>query len=95
MSQPAQPPKSPGVAAVLGFLFPGIGQMYNGQFGRGIAFIGVDPVNGLLTLIWVGFVTGFLFAVFSAWDAYRSAEAYNRKLAAPAEPAQNDAVPDS
>ena len=92
MSQPVQPPKSPGVAAVLGFLFPGIGQMYNGQFGKGITFIGVDLLNGLLTLIWIGWVTGFLFAIFSAWDAHRSAEAYNRRLAASAQAAQNDVV---
>jgi membrane-bound metal-dependent hydrolase YbcI (DUF457 family) len=32
----AQPQKSPGVAAVLSFLITGLGQIYNGQIGKGI-----------------------------------------------------------
>lgn len=86
MSQAAQPPKNPGVAAVLGFFFPGIGQIYNGQFLKGIAFLGIDAANALLMLVWIGFLTAPLFALFSAWDAYRSAEAHNRRLAEQAGP---------
>lgn len=86
MSQAAQPPKSPGVAAVLGFFFPGIGQIYNGQFLKGIVFLGIDAANALLMLIWIGFLTAPLFMLFSAWDAYRSAEAHNRRLAEQAGP---------
>jgi TM2 domain-containing membrane protein YozV len=32
-----QPQRSPGVAAVLSFFFPGVGQIYNGQIGKGLA----------------------------------------------------------
>lgn len=81
MAEAAQPPKSPGVAAVLGFLIPGVGQIYNGQFLKGLVFLGIDAINALLMLIWIGFLTAPLFALFSAWDAYRNAEEHNRRLA--------------
>ena len=29
-----RPPKSPGLAGVLAFFFPGVGALYNGQVGR-------------------------------------------------------------
>lgn len=83
LSGSPQPLKSPGVAAVLGFLIPGVGQMYNGQFGKGALFLLVNVVNGLLVFAYgIGFVTGLLWAIFSAWDAYRAAEASNRRAVA-------------
>lgn len=68
------------MAAVLGFLIPGVGQIYNGQVGEGVLFLLVDGVNGLLVFAYgVGFVAGLLWSAFSAWDAYRAAEAHNRR----------------
>ena len=32
-------PKSPGVAAVLSFFWAGLGQIYNGEIGKGILFM--------------------------------------------------------
>lgn len=72
------PPKNPGLAAVLSFFFCGLGQFYNGEMGKGIAFL----VGGIL--VW-------MFACFGAWllapalwiwsivDAYQSAEQINRR----------------
>lgn len=72
--------KNPGLAAVISFFFPGIGQFYNGQFGKGVVFLVVDLINLLLILaLGLGFVTGLIVAVIAAWDAYRSAEAINQK----------------
>lgn len=34
----AQEPKSPGTAAILSLFFPGAGQLYNGQIGKGLTF---------------------------------------------------------
>lgn len=31
--------KNPGIAAVLSFLITGLGQIYNGQIGKGIGFV--------------------------------------------------------
>lgn len=78
------PPKSPGVAAVLSFLWPGLGQIYNGQILKAIVFIVLQIVNVLLTIVLIGFLTGFMIWVWSVVDAYKQAEAYNQLLAASA-----------
>ena len=31
--------KNTGISAVLSFVFPGLGQIYNGQIGKGIMFV--------------------------------------------------------
>lgn len=41
--------KNPGLAAVLSFLFCGLGQIYNGQFGKAVAFILGAAISGLLS----------------------------------------------
>lgn len=71
--------KNPGVAAVLSFLFSGLGQIYNGQIGKGLVFIGAQVVNAFLTVILIGFVTGFATWVWGMVDAYRSAERINEQ----------------
>lgn len=78
------PPKNPGVAAVLSFLWPGLGQIYNGQILKAIVFIVVQVVNVLLAFVLIGFLTGFIIWVWSVVDAYKQAEAYNHLLAASA-----------
>ena len=53
-AEPAQPQKSPGIAAVLSFFYYGLGQIYCGRVIRGLLFI--------LTSVFV--VWGVLAAVF-------------------------------
>jgi len=72
-----EPAKNPGVAAVLSFFFTGLGQIYNGQIGKGIAFIVVGVVNLLLMLVIIGFITAPIFWIFNIYDAYKSAEKFN------------------
>ncbi|MGB9641803.1 MAG: hypothetical protein ACP5JO_07120 [Candidatus Ratteibacteria bacterium] len=43
--------KSSGIAAVLSTLCPGLGQVYNGQFGKGALFF-ITVVVGLVLFIW-------------------------------------------
>ncbi|HOJ39354.1 MAG TPA: hypothetical protein PK644_02670 [bacterium] len=43
--------KSSGVAAVLSTICPGLGQIYNGQFGKGTAFF-LIVLTGLFLLCW-------------------------------------------
>ena len=38
-----QPVKNPGTAAVLSFIIPGVGQIYNGDFLRGVFWLIVTP----------------------------------------------------
>ena len=69
--------KHPGTAAVWSALIPGVGQIYNGDFLRGIFWLIVTP--GL----WIG--TGGMFGwvchVIAAMTAYHRAVRKNRALA--------------
>jgi TM2 domain-containing membrane protein YozV len=63
---------NPGVAAVLSFILPGVGQLYNGKFLRAIFWFIVTP--GL----WIGSggTLGWICHIIAAITAY----AYARKL---------------
>ena len=76
-------PKSPLVAAVLSFVFPGLGQIYNGQINKAVAFFGgfvaslfaainIDPMPFALFIPFV-----FLFGLV---DAARGAAAINTRF---------------
>jgi len=69
----AQPRKNPGLAAVLSFVIPGLGQIYNGAFLRGIIWLIVTPGFWLGT----GGTLGWICHVVSAYTAYRYAEDVN------------------
>jgi TM2 domain-containing membrane protein YozV len=60
----------PGTAAVLSFLIPGVGQIYNGAFLRGIFWLIITPG------FWVGSggFLGWVCHLLSAYTAYRFAE---------------------
>ena len=71
--------RKPGVAAVLSFLIPGVGQFYNGCFLRGIFWLIVTP--GL----WVGSggLLGWICHIVSAATAYGYAERRPSRLLSP------------
>jgi TM2 domain-containing membrane protein YozV len=66
--------KNPGTAAVLSALLPGLGQIYNGDFLRGIFWLIVTP--GL----WIGSggMLGWICHIISAMTAYSRARKKNR-----------------
>ncbi|WP_332630929.1 hypothetical protein [Halalkalibacter flavus] len=74
---PTHPPKSPGLAAVLSALWCGLGQIYNGQIGKGIAFMVIQFINALLMFIIIGFITYPIMWIWGMVDAYRQAEQMN------------------
>ncbi|RKD76214.1 MULTISPECIES: DUF5683 domain-containing protein [Sinobaca] len=74
--------KSPGLAAVLSFLIPGLGQIYNGQIFKGLIIIAIQAVNILLMAILIGYVTYFIFWVYAIYDAYRRADKDNKRAGA-------------
>jgi TM2 domain-containing membrane protein YozV len=61
---------SPGVAAVLSFVIPGLGQFYNGKFLRGIFWLIVTPG---LWIFSAGFL-GWVCHIISAYTAYAYAK---------------------
>ena len=62
----------PGIAAVLSVLLPGVGQIYNGYFLRGIFWLIVTP--GL----WIGTggTLGWICHVIAAFTAYQRGKKY-------------------
>jgi TM2 domain-containing membrane protein YozV len=62
--------RNPGTAAVLSFLIPGIGQIYNGTILRGVFWLIITP--GL----WVGTggLLGWICHIVSAYTAYQYAQ---------------------
>lgn len=71
--------KDPGVATLLSFFLPGAGQIYNGQVGKGLAFLLVSLfVNFPLMFVGVGFLTGLITWIWGMIDAHSSADRINR-----------------
>ncbi len=70
----AQPKKNPGLATVLSFVVPGVGQIYDGAFLRGIFWLIVTPG------FWIGSggTLGWICHLVSAYTAYDYAERLNR-----------------
>jgi len=71
------PKKNEGVAAVLSLIFVGLGQIYNGQIGKGIWFIIAGVVCLILTIVLIGFVLYFVLWVYNIYDAYNTAKKIN------------------
>lgn len=71
--------KDAGVATLLSFFIPGAGQIYNGQTGKGLAFLLVTIfVNFPLMFVGVGFLTGLITWIWGMIDAHSSADRINR-----------------
>jgi len=64
--------KNPGTAAVLSFLIPGVGQIYNGKFLRAIFWLIITP--GL----WIGSggTLGWICHLIAAYTAYSYAKGH-------------------
>jgi hypothetical protein len=79
----ARPAKRPGIALLLGALFPGVGQLYNGQTAKAFAlFASFASAIYLADEVGMPFPLVIPFVIFySAIDAYRSAVAINLRLA--------------
>ena len=70
--------KEPIVSVILSFVFPGLGQFYNGHSTKGIYFIILAVVSIILTAILIGALIYLLVWLWSIIDAYNSAEKLNR-----------------
>ena len=80
-----QPPKfykNPSIATILSFFFMGLGQIYNGQIGKGIVFIILYGVSVALMWVVIGFVTTPILWIWGMVDANNSAKKLNEKMAA-------------
>ena len=66
------------LAAILSFLFPGLGQLYLGLSKKGISFILAYIVSWILVIILIGFILAPIVWIWSLVDAIKSTEAINR-----------------
>ncbi len=70
--------RNPGTAAILSFFFMGLGQAYNGEMVKAVAFLILYALSTLLTCIVIGFITTPVVWIWSVVDAYRSSQKINR-----------------
>ena len=68
---------NPGTAAVLSLIVPGVGQIYNGDFLRGIFWLIITPGFWFFS----AGLFGWPFHLISAYTAYRRAKDKNAGLA--------------
>lgn len=73
--------KNPGLAAVFSFFYMGLGQIYNGQIAKGIAFIIAYSISILLCFVIIGIITTPILFIYGMYDAYKSAEKINQDIA--------------
>jgi TM2 domain-containing membrane protein YozV len=66
--------KNPGTAAVMSFILPGLGQIYNGQIWWALFWLIITPGFWLGT----GGLLGWVCHVISAWAAYMHAKSRPR-----------------
>ncbi|MDE1824843.1 MAG: SHOCT domain-containing protein [Candidatus Micrarchaeota archaeon] len=85
--------KSSGIAVILSFLIPGLGQIYNGQIGKGILFIFLSIVFGLMSIILIGIPLYLILWVYGMYDAYRIAEATNSNTNSKKQISKNEPEP--
>lgn len=73
--------KNPAIATILSFFFAGLGQIYNGEIGKGIVFIVLYGISFALMLIVIGFITTPILWIWGMVDANKSAKRINQQLA--------------
>jgi TM2 domain-containing membrane protein YozV len=73
--------KSAGLAAVLSFFWCGLGQIYNGQIGKGLCFGFLYLLSFVLIFALVGIITTPLLWIWGMVDAYGTSERINREVA--------------
>lgn len=66
------------LAAILSFLFPGLGHLYLGLTKKGISFIIAYIVSGILALILIGLILMIIVWLWALIDSIKSTESINR-----------------
>ena len=70
--------KSSGLAAILSFFIPGLGQIYNGQIGKGLLMIVALFVCFILIFVLIGIFLLMILWLYGIFDAYDTAKRINR-----------------
>ena len=70
--------KNPATAAILSFLFIGLGQAYNREIAKAVFFVILYALSIFLTFFMIGFVTTPILWIWSIIEAYRSSQKINQ-----------------
>ncbi|WP_235498802.1 hypothetical protein [Knoellia sp. Soil729] len=70
-------PKNPAISLLGSFFIPGLGQLMNGDTGKGIVMFLAYCFSFLLMLVLIGFLTAPAIWIWGMFDAYRSAQRWN------------------
>ena len=71
--------KQPVLSLLLSFLLPGLGQIYNGEVGKGIGFMVGCFFAALSVMLFVGIVIAPALFIWNLVDAYKGAERFNAR----------------
>ena len=71
--------RNPILAAILSLIVAGLGQIYNGQIGKGVIFIVIQLINGALTAVLIGWVLLQIVGLWAMIDAYTTAKRNNER----------------
>lgn len=76
--------KNPSIAVILSFFYTGLGQMYNGEIGKGVLFLLFVTIAWIFAALTcgVGLIIALPLWIWGLVDAYQSAERINRELSA-------------
>ena len=83
-SMTPQPPiffKNPTIATILSFFIMGLGQLYNGQVGKGVVFFVMYVISIMLMFVFIGFFTTPILWIWGMVDANHSAKRINEQMA--------------
>lgn len=69
--------KNPLLAAVLSFLVIGLGQVYNGEVGKGLILFVAAIISAILWLLIIGILFSILIWAYAVYDAYTTAQKIN------------------
>jgi TM2 domain-containing membrane protein YozV len=64
--------KSPGIAGILSFIFPGSGQVYNGEMVKGVLVL-LGTLIGVLIYV----IPGVIVWIYGIYDAYATSKKMN------------------
>ena len=71
--------RNPILAAILSVIVAGLGQIYNGQIGKGVVFIILQRINGAWTVVLICWVRMPIVGLWATVDAYLVARRNNER----------------
>ena len=72
--------KNPAISVILSFFFMGLGQIYNGEIGKGILFIILYGISCALIFVFIGLITTPILWIVGMIDAHSSANRINQQM---------------